>query len=1117
MSALDRLSNYSAKAGLNNTTKSHPVFDLTTPLGAFLYQIHNLGYKIYEEDKDTGKITYTELYHTLTADGNQLVNAAAGSGKALKNGTGVLTADGYVPIETLGIGDKVYSDDGELHEVLGVFPQGKKKVYRVWFSDGNFIDCSSDHLWNVQTDSDRTCLSRVEKLYKDYNVADYYKTKSVKDIINTHPLRTKSGKRNCYIPMTAPIQFKSTETLEIPPYLLGLLLGNGYLDNGTVHISTADESVLAMIDTILAESYPNLVLKKSGKDRYDYRISSESQYNNQLTNDLRALGLYGTHSDTKFIPKKYLFASEADRFALLQGLIDTDGYYASSYYEYTTASEQLMQGITFLCETLGLTVKVTKRQGAYKKDGVKRICKNSYRMNIKQSYEYTELFRSDRLRWQFVQGQNYCRRQIIKIEELDEEAEMTCISVDSPNHLYITEHCIPTHNTTALTFKIIKDIVTGEAVRLQTVPSGMQVRVVDRMWVCTFLRSGASELQQTLTKWQTRLGYTQTANQINFSTLDAEFKRCLEAMGIKTNIGDAKKLQTLLNRAIDSCNVTKDGYALAKEDYNIISGIVTYARGRLDAKKYTNSNCKYYGITPTILDLIIRQYSTLKQTEGIMDFEDIQELLYKYLYITPNKDVQNFIANRYNYIYIDEFQDTSQMQYAILKFYARGKLWINRGGYTGEEYTGITDNNTGAWSWKNTEAQLYDGVESKGKIVAVGDVSQCIYSFKGSDNQIIATEFDKDFRPVISALSTNWRCPANILNPVIPSIHKNKDSKNQLIQAHNEGGEFDMYTFNTYKSMLNQLVQDVKRDMEDNMTVAILCRTNFDGVIPALTLESQGIFNFSVSGENMTLNSPLPRKLIGVTSLFTEGSSPIVAQSLKFFCSRGGEYEIKTLMDICKLNKLNIWTIPEVDLLHSAPNIAKFILNIKRICYPNGKRDRKLEVEALKAIYWYMMTDTFKQKSAYCDSARAYLDSLIYIIDSNDFNSVYEFIEATDEMTDSIRGRVKKSKTPIQITTVHEAKGKEWDSVYIWNDSNGVFPTYKIPTDLDFEHDKDIPTSVIEALEEERRVHYIACTRAKKREHIYSMAGNQSIFCLEMDAKAKSPVTSISTTLSKGV
>ena len=1121
MSAFDRLQGYSAKRGLNETSE---VFDVTTPAGAFLNRVHNEGYKMYEyryvlkpefqvpegdvanfmtdeevevyekslniseseyekvENKEQYErvVEYTETHDAITTAGNQIINAVAGSGKALKNGTGVLTPDGFVPIESLSIGDLVASDDGNFYPVTGVFPQGLKDAYKLTFSDGNEIICSGDHLWNVQTDSQRTMEYRGSDGY-------FWDTKTVTEILATHPLRTRSGKNNCYIPMQGVVDFGKSFDLPLNSYILGLLLGNGTLSlENSIMFSTADSSVLENLNDILLLDFPDIeTVHSSG---YDYRLASRSSSTtNELKLVLKDLGLLGTHSDTKFIPESYLYSSPEDRFELLTGLLDTDGYWASSYYEYCTVSKRLAHDITFLCESLGLTVSVHEKKTSYvnKVTGERIKCKLCYRLNIKPSINHQKLHSCDRINVQFRETQGYCRRQIRDITNLDCKYEMTCISVASPNHLFLTEHFIPTHNTTALTFKIMYDIVTGEAMTIKQIESGLPVRVVNKMWVCTFLRSGAEELQSSLTKWQRKLGYSQTADQINFSTMDAEFKRCINAMGVATNIGDAGKLHNLFCKAVDSCNVSRSGgYPLTKEDYQILSGILVYYRGRLDNQRYNHPSMKDYDLTPIILDLIAKQFANLRATNGIMDFEEIMELLYKYLYVEPNPAVQDFVANRYNYIYIDEFQDTSQMAYAILKFYARGKLWLNR---FGGDVKVVSEGGT-------VPDGLYTNQETLGKIVVVGDPSQCIYSFRGSDSKILVNDFDEDFKPCLSRLSVNWRCPANILNPVVSSIHCNPDSAVQDIKAAREGGEFFAYAFPSYKSMITQLKVDMTKDMEDGMRVAVLCRTNFDGLIPAFVLAEDGRFDFSISGENMTLSSPLPRKIIGVTSLFTERSTPAVKTTLEFFASRQDKWGVKQLIDTLKMNNMSIWQIPIEDIRYSCPSLEKFVTSVKKVFYTNGTRDKSKELEALRTVYYMMIVDVFAGDSAYCESARAYIETMLYVIENHDFQSVYEFLEEIELLNDKLAGRIKKKSAHIQIATVHEYKGKECDSVYVWNDSDGTFPSSKCDVNNE------------DQLNEERRVHYIACTRAKKREHIYSIQIKKGRFAKEMTCDWYNPV-----------
>ena len=76
-----------------------------------------------------------------------LVIGAPKSGKDLRNGTPVLTNRGWVNIEELTMQDKVYGIDGKVHDLLGIFPQGKRQCYEITFSDGTKIESSATHLW----------------------------------------------------------------------------------------------------------------------------------------------------------------------------------------------------------------------------------------------------------------------------------------------------------------------------------------------------------------------------------------------------------------------------------------------------------------------------------------------------------------------------------------------------------------------------------------------------------------------------------------------------------------------------------------------------------------------------------------------------------------------------------------------------------------------------------------------------------------------------------------------------------------------------------------------------------------------------------------------------------
>lgn len=644
--------------------------------------------------------------------------------------------------------------------------------------------------------------------------------------------------------------------------------------------------------------------------------------------------------------------------------------------------------------------------------------------------------------------------EIMEIKKTLVEKEMTCITVDSPDHTFVIEDWVVTHNTTTLIFKIMYDIISGEATKIVNINDN-NIRVTDKIWVSTFLKSGAEELKKRLGIAQTEMGYFDTSDGIVFSTLHAEFKRALTAMGVKLNLMSNSDCISMIKKTADSLRIRhKNGKNLTQEDYFQIQGIITYARNRLDNKRYDNPACEEYGITPIILDSLIDGYKKRRDVENKHDFEDLQELLYDALYTNPNPAVQKFISERYNYIYLDEFQDTSQIQYAILKWYGVNYLSQNTG-------------------------------SARGKMVAVGDDDQAIYSWRGSDVDIITWQFEQDFSPVVNQLTTNYRCPNNILEPVINSIVLNKKRHIKELKSSREGGEMYAYSFADNRGMIMRLMNDIEEDLQKGYNIVILCRTNFDGMIPAFTLEQQHRFDFSISGTNMTLNSALPRSIFRCASLFTERSTNAVRQSLELLVGRQNAWKIKEFVYVLQNDKESIFTIDLDDIKFSVPFLYDLISTLREY------RDRNEDIEGLKYLYNYMMTEVYQGDSTYCENARAYIELLLVIIDTHNFENVFDFCEKIQEYSDNLVLRVGKPKVPIQIATVHEYKGKERDSVYIWNDSTDIFPSKR----ADLSNDEE--------LEEERRVHYIAWTRAKKKLTVYAKRGQQGRFLIECKTDVK--------------
>ena len=357
-------------------------------------------------------------------------------------------------------GDEVIGSDGNHYKITDVFPQGEKDLYRVTFNDGCSVLVGLEHLWTVFTREvntsrkvgrrDRTIVLTTSQLLnknlklkikgigwnekRPYEFSTYY--------------IEKNGNLKWQIPVVKPIEFKNNDILPIDPYLLGLILGDGHIAKGgakfTIHKDDFDEIF----------QYYNITQTKNNPLRPNVRFC---YIDGTVKEELHLLGLKNKRSDTKFIPDIYKYASIEDRISILQGLMDTDGHCMLSSKkrtkkdtfsgtEYCSVSEQLADDVCEIVNSLGGIARKKSKIGSYKKDGVKHICKKAYRINIKMP-EGINPFRLKRKADRYNPPQKYKVARYIKNIEFEKVGEAVCISVDSPDNLYVTEHAIVTHNT----------------------------------------------------------------------------------------------------------------------------------------------------------------------------------------------------------------------------------------------------------------------------------------------------------------------------------------------------------------------------------------------------------------------------------------------------------------------------------------------------------------------------------------------------------------------------------------------------------------------------------------------------------------------------------------------
>ena len=157
-----------------------------------------------------------------------LIGDAMGLGKALAHGSSVLTSNGWVNIENIKTGDKVFGRNGKPARVTGVYPQGERECYRVKFRDGFYVDCDADHLWSAK------CLVML-------NRGKPWRVFSTKEMVRRGACY-KNGVSRFVIPIAAPAEMPERK-FYLSPYFLGALIGDGHLSGDCVGLSAPEDKI----------------------------------------------------------------------------------------------------------------------------------------------------------------------------------------------------------------------------------------------------------------------------------------------------------------------------------------------------------------------------------------------------------------------------------------------------------------------------------------------------------------------------------------------------------------------------------------------------------------------------------------------------------------------------------------------------------------------------------------------------------------------------------------------------------------------------------------------------------------------------------------------------------
>lgn len=335
----------------------------------------NLRHPIIERINESEYITNDITLGCNNIDG-MLLYGTNSVGKCFRENTMIMLSDGNCKkVQDIQISDKLMGDDSTPRNVLSL-TTGKDIMYNIVTTKGDGFTVNKYHIlvlkgrnyihhsydkktkrWRVNYwfNGKRICKSFTDSVYKDSkNESLAYKNTLKKDLkndiieiaVDDYIKKGNDFKANYYL-FTVPVNFDHCD-LPLDSYFIGLWLGDGSKHN--CDITTVDDEIIEYIEKFCLENC--VICKKGGTNNIRYRIKGIKWRSNLVFYTMKELNLiYNKH-----IPEIYKKNSHENRFKLLAGLIDSDGYNChDTGYEIVQKNEKLADDILYLVRSLGFT------------------------------------------------------------------------------------------------------------------------------------------------------------------------------------------------------------------------------------------------------------------------------------------------------------------------------------------------------------------------------------------------------------------------------------------------------------------------------------------------------------------------------------------------------------------------------------------------------------------------------------------------------------------------------------------------------------------------------------------------------------------------------------------
>ncbi len=427
---------------------------------------------------------------------------------------------------------------------------------------------------------------------------------------------------------------------------------------------------------------------------------------------------------------------------------------------------------------------------------------------------------------------------------------------------------------------------------------------------------------------------------------------------------------------------------------------------------------------------IFSAYEKYCQQEHLLDFAEI--LLSCYRLLNENKKIINAYQTQFNNILVDEFQDTNAMQYKLIKLF------------------------------KNNDNAIF----------CVGDDDQSIYGWRGAKIENIK-KLSTDFAPLkIIKLEQNYRSTANILNASNAVITNNNNRIGKSLWTDGNAGELiDFYHAKNEKQEASFVVKTIQQLIINGERVnecAILYRSN---VLSRMFEESliKYKINYNIHGGLRFFDRKEIKDAICYLRLISDNNDSIAFNRIINFPTRGiGNKTINIIENFANENATSLFIASKKIITQIPVRAANALNNFINLI---DEIDKSLPLSELleeivnKSLLLQHYTNNKNDKSL------SKIDNLKELIGAaKEFNNDDEFLNDIDAFIamSSLENDNKNNDNAVQLMTIHAAKGLEFNNVFVVGLEDDIFPSSQSKEKNNL-------------LDEERRLCYVAMTRAKQK------------------------------------